>query len=235
MNNKVSIIMCAFDQDAVQRHITLAAIGNIERYTDEEDYELILVDQAPMGGKLTPGVEEVQFASFHWDVIDKYIVTEDIGYSAANNVGVKEATGEYLAFIHNDVFVWEGWLPKLRSYLEENICDFVAPHQRVISRKDAKKWMNMSHKELSGISGLYDAGLVMMRKKDFDKTPGWDEDFPVFYPGTVFFGRICNKNVHATPEVFITHICGITTKSSIDQRKAQDKENILLHEKYLDK
>lgn len=231
---KTSIIICPHDQSLVWRNITIACLGNIERYTDREDYELIVIDQNPIA-RLSSEYERTPNAAFHFNIIDKYEAVEDIGYSAANNIGAKYATGDYLCFMHNDVFVWDKWLPKLRSYLEEDIGDIISPHQRLLGREQIKRWLGMSHQEISGERGLYDAGMNLMRRKDYDKTPGWDEDFKIRFPETVFITKICQDRhglrIISTPEVIITHICGLITKGRDEHNRIEGEEAALMYKK----
>ena len=101
---KTSIIMVAYDGDRTQRYITSASLGNIQMYTDREDYEMILVDNEPNRA----GALNEKYQLFYLD----HHIKEDknIGVSASRNLGAKIAdpNSEYFCFIDNDVFVWEG-------------------------------------------------------------------------------------------------------------------------------
>jgi GT2 family glycosyltransferase len=43
---------------------------------------------------------------------------ENLGFSKANNLGIKAATGDYLAFVNNDVEVFPGTIPTLVAFSE---------------------------------------------------------------------------------------------------------------------
>lgn len=185
--------MVAYDTVRLQRWITSACLGNIARYTDREDYELIFVDQGN-GGELN--------TRFNYIDIDKHIkVPENIGCSAAMNMGAKQATGDYICFIHNDVLVWEGWLDTLRGFIEKGTSSIIMPHQGASSRKDVKRF----YKEECP-SGNDDAGLILMTKEAFQKTGGWDERFKTIYMSAAFRMRF-PEQYYCTAKCLITHIC----------------------------
>src|SRR3990167_11286650 len=117
MKPKVSIIFCLFDFSRTLRHMTMASLANIRRFTDDEDYELILVDNVP--------VFPIRDDYFVLRLEDMKIKTnkKDHGYYKSLNEGAKLAKGKYLCFIQPDVFVHEGWLDGLCHYLDNDIAD----------------------------------------------------------------------------------------------------------------
>ena len=174
MPDKTLIVFPSYDTIRLQRWITSACLGNISKYTNREEYELIYVDQQPEGGS---GDLNVRFN--HIDV-DKWLKPEgNLGCSAAMNLGVKEATSDYkyVCFMHNDVLVWEGWLETLRSYLEENYCDIILPAQSNYSREEIKKMRETDRYTRAND----DAGVTMMKREVFEKSGGWDERFKTIY------------------------------------------------------
>ncbi|MBQ6687133.1 MAG: glycosyltransferase family 2 protein [Bacilli bacterium] len=52
---------------------------------------------------------------------------EKVGYGKANNIGVDEASREYIFFINTDVFAEENCFEKMYNHLEQNTCDCVQP------------------------------------------------------------------------------------------------------------
>lgn len=220
---KTSIIMVAFDKDYIHRHITSTALGNIQMFTDREDYEMILVDNEPTrGGDLNRKYQ--LFYLDHHIVIDK-----DIGVSASRNIGAKTADpkSEYLCFIDNDVFVWEGWLPKLRAYLESGEWDAIWPHQCMTTREFVKN----SYDPNSNDQGNDDAGLILITRDAFEKTGGWDERFFSVYHDLAFRRRMsaAEIRVRATNRVIVTHLNGATTFDLEDFDKRIKKEGDALH------
>ena len=189
-----SIIVTASDITRVQRQITSACLGNINKFTDREDYELILVDQS-MSGDLDDRHNVID--------IDHWLKMEPVGQSRAMNLGYKASKGHYLCFIHNDVFVNEGWLPILKGIFEKMKAP-VTPMQGRIPREAIK----LASSEDSN-SANDDAGLWFMTREMFEKTGGWDERFKLAYQDAVFRLRFPVRYV-CTNQCVITHIGAVT-------------------------
>ena len=211
--------MVSYDRTPVHRNITSAALGNINMYTDKEDYELILIENEPLGAL------NQKYQLF---TLDHYIIKDkDIGISASRNLGAKLADkkSEYFCFIDNDVFVWEGWLPKLRSYIENGKYDSMWPHQCSTTREFVKE----SYKKEA--PGNNDAGLILISRKAFEKTGGWDERFFSVYHEAAFRKRMSDANVTTgcTNQVIITHLNGVTTFNLEDFDEKISREGDFLH------
>ena len=212
--------MVSYDRTPVHRNITSAALGNINMYTDKEDYELILIENEPLGAL------NQKYQLF---TLDHYIIKDkDIGISASRNLGAKLADkkSEYFCFIDNDVFVWEGWLPKLRSYIESGEWDAMWPHQCSTTREFVKK----SYELDSDDAGNDDAGLILITREAFKRTGGWDKRFFSVYHELMFRKRMSNANVRirCTNRVIITHLNGATTFNSDGFDKKYKKEGDLV-------
>lgn len=191
---KTSIIVVSYDTTRLQRWITSACLGNIARYTNRDEYELIYVEQRGLNYDLN--------RRHHCIDINKHIVIEgNLGASAASNRGAKEATGDYLCFLHNDVLVWEGWLPALRKVLDTGNVGIVYPHQGPSPREQILEFYNAENP-----SGNNDAGLTMMTREAFERTGGWDERFKTIYMDLAFRRRFQDA-VFTTAKCLITHIC----------------------------
>lgn len=216
---KTAIIMVSYDRTPIFRNITSTALGNIQMFTDREDYEMILVENEPLGALNR---------KYQLFFLDHHIVLdEDIGVSASRNMGAKAASSDigYYCFIDNDVFVWEGWLPKLRFYLESGNWDAVCPHQCQTTREFVKR----SYEEEE--PGNDDAGLLLMTKEAFERTGGWDERFFSVYHDAGFRKRMGAVGIrkYCTNQVIISHLNGATTFNLKDFRKKLKKEGDALH------
>lgn len=192
-----SIIVTAYIQSQYQAHMTMACLANVTRYTNTDEYELILMSDS----EKFPVRDD-----YHVLKIDKYIKTEGEGYTAAMNHGAREAKGDILVFLQNDVFVYENWLPALRYYIENNRADCVIPDQCPRSRDFVKESYSMSY-EYGMKYGSRDAGLLMITKEAFKKTGGWDEDLSLLAERD-FYDRIGKAGVRQvdTCKVMISHI-----------------------------
>ncbi|MBI3309679.1 MAG: glycosyltransferase [Candidatus Melainabacteria bacterium] len=202
--NKTAIIMVACDEGKILRSITETSLGNIEKYTKKEEYELILVDNNSQNWN------DSIVSRYNIYDINTYIpLHEDIGVSASRNLGAEKSDkdSKYFCFIDNDVFVWEGWLTKLRSYLEKG-WDFVMPAQGPISREYVERAMSGIEEKLWD-----DAGLVLIKREAFEKMGGYDKEFKSIFHELAFRNKMGRFSLQGgyTNQVIITHICGATT------------------------
>lgn len=199
---KTTIIMTACDSTALQRQITSATLGNISRYTDREEYELVLVDQADN--------RHADLNQRHHHIeIDKHIKIEPVGMSRAMNLGYKESSKHpYICFMHNDVFVQEGWLKTMREFVDR--AGIVMPHQGPSPREQILQFYSEEDPK-----GNDDAGMVMMTRKLFEQTGGWDERFWNTFQDAAFRARF-PVGYYCTGKCLITHIGSINMYSRED-------------------
>ncbi len=210
MNKRTSIIVTAYDTTIISRKITSACLACVNKYTDQNDYELILVDNSPL---YDLNIRE------HFIQIDKRINNpENLGCSKANNQGVEISEGKYLCFLHSDVFVSDNWLSKLKYYLEKGH-DVIYPHQGPTPRDLFLKWKSMPQKERYNERGTDDGGLILITREAFDKTGGWDERFKYLYHDYAFRFRMSKAqlNIKYAAELIITHIGGVAAIQDQDK------------------
>lgn len=195
---KTSIIMTAYIQSSVSAHITMAALANITKYTDPEDYELILIEDIPK----FPIRDDYKVLK-----IDKHIILpEYTNYTKKMNLAAKEAKGEYLCFIQNDVFVWEGWLDSFHYYFDNKLSECMIPDQFPQTRESIKKANAMTYEE--GLNkGAPEDCMYFMTKKAFKKIGGWNEKLMALIQRD-FYMRCQNAGVRvdSTNKIQVTHI-----------------------------
>ena len=181
----------------------MTAVANITRYTNTEEYELIIVDCCPKWALRD---------DLHVFTVKKFMTLEqDPGYFASMNIGAKEAKGKYLCFIENDVFVQENWLPDLRRYLEGNMADAILPNQMPMTRAEQLQLYEYDYEEAIG-KARREQGLVLIKREAFDKIGGWDIKMPVGYGWRRFYNQLTDNNISLidTAKVTVTHIAGAT-------------------------
>lgn len=197
MPKLTTIIMTSYNQTLWQSQMTMASVANVTRYTEPEEYELILMSDSE---KFTVRDDYKVLK------IDRYERTEGFNYTKSMNEGAKLAKGDYLVFLQNDVFVHEGWLPDLRYYLEKGISECIWPDQMPRSRVFVKQSYSMSY-DIAMQFGSRDAGLMMITKKAFQRTGGWDEELTLLAERD-FYNRLAMASVVTkdTCKVMVTHI-----------------------------
>lgn len=193
-----SVIVVGYHKTALSAHITMACLANITKYTDTEDYELILIEDVP---------EFNVRDDYHVLKIDKHIILDKYtNYSTKMNLAAKEAQGEYLCFVQNDVFVWEGWLKGLRYYLENGLGEAIIPSQFPCTRGQMLE--AYAESMLGGLNrGARDACMIMITREAFDKTGGFNDDLQAFVEAD-FYDRMSKVGVNqvTTNKVDITHL-----------------------------
>ncbi len=198
-----SIIMTCFNSTKFYTHMTMEAIANITKFTDPDEYELIVIDPTPK----FPIRDD-----YHLLKIDQhYVLDTDPGYPACMNMGARYAKGQYLVFIQNDVFVHEGWLPGLRQYLESGKYGVVFPDQVPRDRKYVLETYKRHPFDPESMKGGRDAGLLMITRDAFNQTGGWDEKLSILAEKAFYdaMGR-CGISWTDTNKVIITHIMAAT-------------------------
>lgn len=215
-----------------------AALANIRQYTPPDEYELIVVEDE----KTMDIWDPYKVLNIDTDPNTKHIVNEEnIGYAADMNMGAKAATGEYLCFIENDNFVWEGWLKGLRHYLDNDICDVIAPWQIPISYTDWQKYKkaDWTAPEVFFERGWQEQGILMMTREIFDKSGGWDERFKKVFTWKAYKPRLikAGARIANTAKVHFTHVTGTTYWSNMEFdlegfRKQEAIEGGIIHDEF---
>lgn len=195
-----SIIVPAYDMTPVSAHITMACLANIAKYTDPEDYELILIEEEP------PSMCKVRDDYGALKIDNHILLTEYMNYSTKMNTAAKQAKGEYLCFIQNDVFVWEGWLDVAKAYFESGMAECLVPDQFPRTREYILNAMDMTLEE--GLdAGARDACAIFITADAFKRTGGFNENLRAFVEAD-FYSRCDEAGViiHPTNKIQITHI-----------------------------
>jgi len=206
-----SILFLSYDLSLTMRNVTQLSLSSIIKYTDEEDYELIWLDV------LEKGYERLGFNGYYMDEIfeinkrddRKKIVLKtenepDPGQYACWNRLADMAHGKYLCFFQNDVFVTEGWLPKLRWYLDNDKCDAIFPDQKPKKRDYVKKSYTYAPESKEARDGGQDAGMLFIKKDVFYSIGKWNENMRIHNGEKDIYARI--KRQLVTNQTMILHV-----------------------------
>lgn len=103
---KVSIITVNFNQPKITEEL-------LQTVPHREDIEIIVVDN----GSTVIAIDNWQSKYPHV----KFIRSEkNLGFAGGNNLGIKEATGDYLFFVNNDTEFTDGLVDKLAEVMDAN-------------------------------------------------------------------------------------------------------------------
>ena len=219
--HKVSIIVTCFNGSKVSKHMTMVCLDHIRKFTDEGDYELIVMDPTPKY-PITDDYKTLLLDKKH--NAKHMVLDKDIGYTACMNLGAREAKYPILVFLQNDVFVREGWLKDMLFYIKEG-WEAVFPDQVPRHRSYITESYKRPHDHLDSMTGGRDAGCLMITKEAFDRTGGWDEELSLLAERD-FYQRMGKGGVRWTDtnKVFITHImAGTNMQLLVEDPKEYDK------------
>jgi GT2 family glycosyltransferase/glycosyltransferase involved in cell wall biosynthesis len=109
---KISVIVLTYNN----LDLTKTCLDSLLRWNDYPALEIIVVDNASNDD--TPAYLTALHAQ-HPEI--KVILNADnVGFAAGNNVGLKVATGDYVAMLNNDTVVTPGWALTLARHLQAN-------------------------------------------------------------------------------------------------------------------
>jgi GT2 family glycosyltransferase len=148
----ISIIIVSYNT----KEFLKACIESIYKTTQNIKFEIIVVDNASSDGSLEI-LKKLKAPNFK--LIEN---KENLGFSKANNVGVKEAIGRYVLFLNSDTVVGEKTLEGMVKFMDENqhvgaaTCKLVMPNGQIDDashRGDPTPWNALTH--FSGLAKLF--------------------------------------------------------------------------------
>ncbi|RJQ26264.1 glycosyltransferase family 2 protein [Candidatus Parcubacteria bacterium] len=118
-NIDISIIIVSYNT----KDLLLNCIRSIVDTVKKTKYEIIVVDNASTDGtcgaisnfKFQPRLNRGQISNFKLIKSDK-----NIGYSAANNIGVKQSKGRFVLFLNPDTLIYEKTIDGMVKFMDEN-------------------------------------------------------------------------------------------------------------------
>lgn len=111
-SQRVSVVVLTYNN----LPFTQACLASIERYSDYDNLEVIVVDNASGDGSvewLQAWAAEASAAGHQRRLL---LNAGNLGFAAGNNVGLAAATGEFLVILNNDTFVTPGWVRTLCAH-----------------------------------------------------------------------------------------------------------------------
>lgn len=224
--NNISIVVLNYNN----KGIIDRCIDSLLRYNKRYSYEIIIVDNKSTDGSLE------QMKNKYKDKI-KIIENEKNGCSSGRNLGVKNATKEYIMFLDSDQWAMnEYWIEPYFEILNK------VPNVGLIGW--AAGWFNKYGKAYhvvdsfayrympqSGLCrkdiGYLGSGGMMIKKELFDKVEGFDLYYdPTCYEDTDLSLKIRNEGfeIYYCPYLGVMHLPHQTTKSGSSAHKKLTNE-----------
>jgi len=114
----LSIIIVSYNTKEFLKNCLVSILSSIN---GKLSYEVIVVDNASSDGS----VQEIQKSKVkgqnHNSKVKIIENKKNLGFSAANNIGVKQAEGRYLLFLNPDTIVYPSTLETMVEFMDKNI------------------------------------------------------------------------------------------------------------------
>lgn len=108
--SRASIIVVTYNNLELNR----LCLASIFARTEWPDFEVIVVDNNSSDGTR----EYLKEVAEIYDGLRIILNDENLGFAAANNIGLRVAAGDYLVLLNNDTIVTRGWLSTLIRHLQ---------------------------------------------------------------------------------------------------------------------
>lgn len=113
----VSIVMVSYNTKDVLLECLTSLFTNI---SEKISFEVIISDNASSDGT----VEEVQSAKFKGQNVNAKLKViqnaQNLGFSKANNIGIKHASGRYVLFLNSDTVMYKNTLETMVRFMDEH-------------------------------------------------------------------------------------------------------------------
>ncbi|QRM19918.1 glycosyltransferase [Dechloromonas sp. TW-R-39-2] len=239
---KVSVIVVAYNNIA----LTKACLDSIDSHSGWDNLELIVVDNGSTDGT-------VDFLGDWSANSDRRLFInngENLGFSAANNIGLSHASGEFFVLLNNDTYVTPGWLHGLIGHLmNDDSLGLVGPVTNNIGNEAKIKIDYSSMDEMMVKSNdftirhlgdlLYLNNLaffcVAFPRRVFDLVGGMDESFGLgFFEDDDYCRRVASHGlkIACAQDVFVHHhLSASFMKMDRDERRQLFADNKARFEK----
>jgi len=155
--------------------LTADCLNSLFKFCSQKDFEVIVVDNNSEDNSLVSLKEEFG-ARF------KLIANStNAGFAAANNLGAKEASGEYLFFLNSDTFIQSDILTPLKNALQKDLSIGVIAPGLVLKNGEPQPYAYGYNKKLKTELAWVSGAALVIRHEVFQKVNGWDERFFMYF------------------------------------------------------
>ncbi|HTN45739.1 MAG TPA: glycosyltransferase family 2 protein [Flavipsychrobacter sp.] len=214
----VSVVTVNFNHPDV----TEALLQSIERKNTYHLVEVIVVDN---GSKKNP----VPAWQMQYPLVNFIRSEKNLGFAAGNNLGIKEAKGDYLFLINNDTEITEELIATLVSYMEKHPdAGIVSPRINYFDKPEILQYAGYTpmnyytartecigqfeedkgqYSHLTGKTGYAHGAAMMVRREALEAAGLMAENFFLYYEELDWCERIkkAGYEVHIVMQALIYH------------------------------
>jgi GT2 family glycosyltransferase len=214
----VSIVTVNFNQP----HVTEDLLKSLAEVNTYPDIEIIVVDNGSKVNPVPAWKQRYQNVKF---------IRSDLntGFAGGNNIGIREATGEYLFLINNDTEVTAELIGKLVQTMEENPkIGIISPKIHYFDHPGMLQYTGYTpmnyytarnasigqfeedkgqYDKLSGVTGYAHGAAMMIKRAALEKAGGMAENYFLYYEELDWCERIrkAGYEVHVDLSALIYH------------------------------
>ncbi|NCN21946.1 glycosyltransferase family 2 protein [Candidatus Falkowbacteria bacterium] len=165
------------------QELSANCIASLLALKNQEDFEIILVDNAS-------GDNSLEFLEKEFEGKIKIIPSlVNLGFGGGNNLGAKEAKGEFLLFLNSDTLVKEDiFKSALDIFRQDEKIGLISPllmTEEGLEQKDAYgPWPNLKNlifKRTNNYPDWLSGCALFIRKSLFEELKGFDENFFLYF------------------------------------------------------
>lgn len=108
----VSIIIVSYNT----KKLLLDCVSSIKKHTKVVAYEVIVVDNASTDGSVA-ALRDLRIKNHDLRIIEN---KKNLGFAAANNQGIKKATGRYILLLNSDTKLTEDAISKMVGWMDQH-------------------------------------------------------------------------------------------------------------------
>ena len=206
-----------------QKDTLKLCIDSLKKNTDYSNYEVIIIENNSTTDEIFDYYKELEK-----DPKIRVITWHgEFNYSAINNFGAKEADGDYLLFLNNDIEILEkGWLRSMlgnacRPEVGAVGCKLIYPDNKIqhagviigiggiaghaFLNMDAERSGYMHKASLQLNYSAVTAACMLMRKEIFDSLGGFEEELKVAFNDVDLCLRICKAGYLIVYDPFVVN------------------------------
>lgn len=239
---RVSVVVVTYNN----LDLTEDCLRSLELYSDYQNLELIVVDNASSDGTPAFLTEWATRGEGRRVILNP----DNRGFAAANNQGLAVAGGDYLVMLNNDTYVTPGWVATLVAHLRRNnalgmigpVTNNIGNEARIDIRYEDMDGMlqaaaDYTARHVGQLTALRTAAFfcVMLRREVYEKVGPLDEAFGIgFFEDDDYCRRVdqAGWSIACAEDVFIHHHLSASFNKLKQERRAElFAQNRALYEK----